>query len=248
MARYSYTIEEFEKAVRENHSISGVLRTLGIKACGGNYYTFKKLVEENGIDTSHFKGQGYLKGETHDWSKKKPLEQIFTEDNWTRRAVVRNAILREGLIDYRCSSCGIAEWNGKSLSLHLDHINGVNNDHRLENLRFLCPNCHSQTNTYCGKNKKTQPKAPKPRILKSRPAKPKTPKPKRLCETCDKEVSRAASKCKSCAGKEQPTKIVWPDDHDLLTLVRETNFSAAARFLGVSDNAIRKRLKTKGLI
>ena len=69
------------------------------------------------------------------------------------RASVRKTIIREKLIPYECSKCGINEWNGKMLSLHLDHINGVNNDHRLENLRFLCPNCHSQTETYTGRNK-----------------------------------------------------------------------------------------------
>jgi len=69
------------------------------------------------------------------------------------RASVRKTIIREELIPYECSKCGINEWNGKMLSLHLDHINGVNNDHRLENLRFLCPNCHSQTDTYTGRNK-----------------------------------------------------------------------------------------------
>ncbi|MGB2240169.1 MAG: HNH endonuclease [Pseudomonadales bacterium] len=55
---------------------------------------------------------------------------------------------------YNCSSCGIGdEWNGKPITLQLDHINGVNNDHRLDNLRMLCPNCHSQTDTWCGRNK-----------------------------------------------------------------------------------------------
>ena len=70
------------------------------------------------------------------------------------RASVRKSILRKELIPYKCGICGIQEWNGKKLSLHLDHINGINNDHRLENLRFLCPNCHSQTETYTGRNKK----------------------------------------------------------------------------------------------
>jgi len=70
------------------------------------------------------------------------------------RASVRKTIIREELIPYKCGMCGIDEWNNKKLSLHLDHINGVNDDHRLENLRFLCPNCHSQTETYTGRNKK----------------------------------------------------------------------------------------------
>jgi 5-methylcytosine-specific restriction endonuclease McrA len=61
--------------------------------------------------------------------------------------------VKENRLEYKCANCGIKEWNNLPLSLQLDHINGVNNDHRLENLRFLCPNCHSQTDTYSGKNK-----------------------------------------------------------------------------------------------
>ena len=57
-------------------------------------------------------------------------------------------------MEYKCANCGLIEWQGQVLSLHLDHINGINNDHRIENLRFLCPNCHSLTETYAGKNKK----------------------------------------------------------------------------------------------
>lgn len=65
---------------------------------------------------------------------------------------LKKRLLAEGLLEERCAECGISEWNGRPLSLHLDHINGDRRDQRLENLRFLCPNCHSQTETYCGRN------------------------------------------------------------------------------------------------
>jgi hypothetical protein len=63
-------------------------------------------------------------------------------------------ILKEKILENICDVCKTSEWNNKPISLHLDHINGISTDHRLKNLRFLCPNCHSQTETYCGKNKK----------------------------------------------------------------------------------------------
>lgn len=67
---------------------------------------------------------------------------------------VKMRLLRAGLLKNECSDCGLTEWCGKRLSMHIDHINGIHNDHRLENLRMLCPNCHSQTDTYGGKNRR----------------------------------------------------------------------------------------------
>lgn len=72
--------------------------------------------------------------------------------NTTTRWQARRRLLDEGLLRLRCYECGISEWFGQPLSLHLDHINGVKNDHRIENLRMLCPNCHSQTETFGGRN------------------------------------------------------------------------------------------------
>lgn len=65
-------------------------------------------------------------------------------------------LVKEKILEYKCSCCGISEWNNKPITLQLDHINGNNSDHRLENLRLICPNCHSQTDTYCGKNKEKE--------------------------------------------------------------------------------------------
>src|SRR5579864_7456000 len=67
---------------------------------------------------------------------------------------VKVRLLRAGILKNRCSECGIDEWRGAPLSMHIDHVNGVKDDHRLENLRMLCPNCHSQTPTYGGRNAK----------------------------------------------------------------------------------------------
>lgn len=62
-------------------------------------------------------------------------------------------LIKEGIFDYKCNSCGISKWNNLPIVLELDHIDGNSHNHLKENLRFLCPNCHSQTSTYCGKNK-----------------------------------------------------------------------------------------------
>ena len=82
------------------------------------------------------------------------FEESFIENSPTTRAVIRKYIIRHNLIPYVCEKCGNdGNWQGTVLTLQLDHKNGVNNDHRLENLRWLCPNCHSQTDTFTGRNK-----------------------------------------------------------------------------------------------
>lgn len=82
-------------------------------------------------------------------NKPKELHEIKKRHN------VKKRVIKKGLLTNECQACGLKpEWNGKVLVLQIDHINGVNNDHRLENLRLLCPNCHSQTDTFCHKNRK----------------------------------------------------------------------------------------------
>jgi len=82
-------------------------------------------------------------------------EEVFVEDSNYARSLLRRRILKEELIEYRCKICDIGpEWQGKPMVLILDHINGVNNDNRFKNLRFVCSNCDTQLPTYKNKNRK----------------------------------------------------------------------------------------------
>lgn len=86
--------------------------------------------------------------------KSKYIESLFCTNSLARREYIKRLIINNNLLSYECSECKIKNiWNNKIISLHLDHINGIRNDNRIENLRFLCPNCHSQTETYCSKSK-----------------------------------------------------------------------------------------------
>jgi 5-methylcytosine-specific restriction endonuclease McrA len=84
-----------------------------------------------------------------------PIEEFLTENSSCSRTNLKRRLLREGLLENVCHICGqLPEWNGKPLVLQLDHINGISNDNRLENLRIICPHCHSQTENFAGKNNK----------------------------------------------------------------------------------------------
>ena len=133
--------EEFTRMVSESPSIAESLRRLGMTRHPNNYQSFRLRCKKLGIIPNKAKnGQG----------KKLP---ILRENSTSPRSSVKSKVLREGLLDYRCQICGLGpEWNGKELGLTLDHINGVSNDHRIDNLRFVCPNCDRQLPTYCNKN------------------------------------------------------------------------------------------------
>lgn len=99
--------------------------------------------------------KGKPTGRSSKWEEEFSLDKVMVENSTYARHLIKKRILKERLIDYICACCGIGpEWNGKSMPLILDHINGVNNDNRLANLRFVCSNCDSQLDTYKSKNRK----------------------------------------------------------------------------------------------
>ena len=140
---------EFTNIIKTSHSYSDCLRKLGLGSRGGSSTDIlKQRIKELNLSTQHFK---QCKNESY---RKYSMEEILVENStYTSINCLKRRLINENLLDYKCAICGISEWNGKTLSLQLDHINGINTDHRIKNLRFLCPNCHSQTDTYAGKNK-----------------------------------------------------------------------------------------------
>ena len=151
---YEPSNNEFKQLVQESHNIKEVLFKLNLTTIGNSwaYSLVRKRMSELGLSGSDFIGK--FSQSTSMIAKTKSNEEIFIENSLYPRSALRKKIIKENLIEYKCANpnCGISEWNGHPISLELDHINGINNDNRLSNLRFLCPNCHSQTITYGSKN------------------------------------------------------------------------------------------------
>ena len=148
------SIEQLTKAAKESYSAAEAARKLGIVDFGSTLTRIRKKISDNNIDISHWTGQLWSKGKTAlDDARIRNTEDIFIENSKATPHYVRTLILKKNLLDYRCVSCdNDGTWLGKKINLELDHVNGNSKDNRLSNLRWLCPNCHSQTETYCGKN------------------------------------------------------------------------------------------------
>lgn len=148
---YSLSDREFCSLIANKYSYSDVLRALDLGTRGGSSVDIlKRRIDELGCSTEHFskhKSEKVLQ-------LRKDLNEVLVENSsYLNTSSLKQRILKAGLLEYKCALCGNeGRWQGKNLVLQLDHINGIHNDHRLDNLRFLCPNCHSQTDTYAGKN------------------------------------------------------------------------------------------------
>lgn len=134
---------ELRKVVMDSQSRADVFRKLGMRKSGSTFSTLNKYIKQYGISVTHFV-RGCQTG-----NQKIPLDEIMVENSTYNTNDLKKRLVFEGILKNVCSECGIHDvWNDKPIVLHLDHKNGISNDHRIENLRILCPNCHSQTETF----------------------------------------------------------------------------------------------------
>ena len=151
MRKRTYTDEQLIDAVQTSTSIRQVLGRLGLVEAGGNYSIIKRRILRMGLDTAHFTGQGWRKGDSNAVTIAKPLSELLRQGSSFQSYKLKKRLFAEALKEPTCEGCLNVEWQGQPIPLELDHINGDPTDNRIENLRILCPNCHALTATYRGK-------------------------------------------------------------------------------------------------
>ena len=247
-----------QELINESNSISECLRKIGARP-QNNIKLFKNWCAIHEIDLKPIQDRTKKKRieslKSGNLLRRIPNEEIFIKDSkYTKSETIKTRMVEDLNVKYECNICQISHWNGTKLSLQLDHINGDHTDNRLSNLRLLCPNCHSQTNTFCSKNR--------------------TKKHLKQCIYCGKRINysqtgnRMLCRSKVCIsrakksglslpelGVQEPkprpqyrkdgSLIVMPSKIDLMHSLIESNliFTRVCKKYGVSDNAVRKWCK-----
>jgi hypothetical protein len=222
-----YSEAELREVVKTATSLSDVLRHFGLRPAGGNHRLLRGYLEKWAISTAHF--PPHLPPRPQ---RRTLAAEIVADGRPFKRCYLKERLYEEGFKERRCEMCGQGEdWRGRRMSLILDHINGVPDDNRLENLRIVCPNCAATLDTHCGRNKK---------------------QPARRCAVCGREFrprGRRQRHCSHTCANRSPAsraaqmaqrRVERPPYERLIAEIEATSWVAVGRRYGVSDNAVRK--------
>ncbi len=209
--------EDLQNIIDQSNSIVEVLQKLGFDGYNGNHRTLTRRINMESFDLTKMKANFKISRKMRGKNSYK-IEDIFTEDCKIYRKEIKRLLIQHNIIEYKCAHCkNTGVHNDKPLILQLEHINGVNNDNRLENLCFLCPNCHSQTPSFSGRNCKRAPKS-------------------KVYESEQNKADRIKKMRHFDVSKEELQELIM--NHPMTFLGQK---------FGVSDNAIKKRCKRLGV-
>ncbi len=222
--------ENLQDMFDRHYTFCGILKEIGLNAYNGNHRTLKIRIIEDNIDLTKFnENKDFHRKNLKFPERSRPFDDIFCENStYNSRHDIKIKLLKLNILDYKCAICGNDGTHfGKPLSLQLDHLNGVSNDNRIDNLRFLCPNCHSQTDTFSGKRLKRYD----------------------YCPICNEVIRKNSTKCRKCENLSRRGKntLSWPPIEEIISMVKASSFSQAGRDLNRSDNSIRKFLARNGI-
>ena len=221
--------KEFRELVERSKTVSEILDNFDLKNKGGNYKTVKRRVLLLGMDYSRFRSNIGKSWVGHLRHTKVPLESVLVEHSTYCRSSLKKRLLKEKKINHSCAICGVGStWQNKPLVLVLDHINGVPDDNRIQNLRFLCPNCNSQQETFAGRGLKKH----------------------HNCIWCGVGIGGQSKTgyCRRC-GQAHRYSIEKRDVdiEGVSKMIDEKGYSATGRLFGVSGNAVKKWIR-KGCV
>jgi hypothetical protein len=230
-----FSEKDLSDAVAQATCWSDALRALGYEPKGHNYRTLKRYTARWGISTEHFDPHAGRRRASK--ARQIPLEDILVENSTYSRGKLKRRLLAAGLKQPVCELCSQGEmWQGRRMSLVLDHINGVPTDNRLNNLRMVCPNCAATLDTHCGR------KVPRERVC---PSCAQVFIPRNLLHRFCSEACWGAEASKRYRGVPHPErrKVPRPSHEQLMEDVQSSSLVAIGRKYGVSDNAVRKWIR-----
>jgi hypothetical protein len=230
-----YGEEEARAAIAASRSWSEALRRLGMCHSGGAHFVLKKYAALWGISTDHFDPYAAIRGSgAH---RRRPLEEILVERSSFSRNHLKQRLYDERLKEPICELCGQGEiWRGSRMAMILDHINGVSDDNRLENLRIVCPNCAATLETHCGRARRIS-RDNRPCLRCGALFRPKSRTQRYCSRDCGARYQRAG------IPRPNARKVDRPPYAQLLRETRAMGFEATGRRYGVTGNAVRKWLR-----